>query len=85
MAQGSFLGPLLLTLYVNNMSPAFKCALRHYNDDDSILLVSGKSVHQVEQTLEKEINDISKWLQAIIRYLYILEKRIIFCLILFVN
>ena len=27
-------------------------------------LISGKGVHQVEQTLEKEINEIIKWLQA---------------------
>ena len=61
--QGSILGPLLFTLYVNDMSNAVNCDLCLYADD-SMLLVSGKDVKKVEQTLEKEMNEISKWLQA---------------------
>ena len=45
------------------MTIAVKCDLCLYADD-SMLLVSGKSVHQVEQDLKKEINEISKCLHA---------------------
>ena len=61
--QGSILGPLLFTLYVNDMSTAVNCDLCLYADD-SMLLVSGKNVTQIEKRLEKEMNGISDWLQA---------------------
>ena len=61
--QGSILGPLLFTLYVNDMSTAVNCDLCLYADD-SMLLVSGKNVTQIEKALEKEMNGISDWLQA---------------------
>ena len=32
--------------------------------DDSMLLVCEKIVHYVEKTLEKEMNETRKWLQA---------------------
>ena len=60
--QGSILGPLLFTLYVNDMSSAVNCDLCLYADD-SMLLVSGKNVNEIEKTLESEMNEISKWLQ----------------------
>ena len=61
--QGSILGPLLFTLYVNDMSSAVRCDLCLYADD-SMLLVSGKNVEEIEKTLKNEMNEISKWLQA---------------------
>ena len=62
MPQGSILGPLLFTLYVNDMSSAVGCDLCLYADD-SMLLVSGKNVEEIEKTLTNEMNEISKWLQ----------------------
>jgi len=61
--QGSILGPLLFTLYVNDMSTAVNCDLSLYADD-SMLLISGENVNHVEEALEQEMNEISKWLQA---------------------
>ena len=61
--QGSILGPLLFTLYVNDMSSAITCDLCLYADD-SMLLVSGNNVEEIEKTLNTEMNEISKWLQA---------------------
>ncbi len=60
--QGSILGPLLFTMYVNDMSSAVTCDLCLYADD-SMLLVRGKDVKQLERILENEMNEISKWLQ----------------------
>ena len=46
--QGYILGPLLVTLYVYDMSTAVNCDLCLYVND-SILLISGKDVTQVEK------------------------------------
>ena len=63
MPQGSILGPLLFTLCVNDMSTAVNCDLCLYADD-SMLQISGQDVKQIEKDLEKQMREISKWLQA---------------------
>lgn len=59
--QGSILGPLLFLVYVNDMERAVKCKLLLYADD-SALLVSGRSVGEIEANLSGELESISKWL-----------------------
>ena len=59
--QGSILGPLLFTIYVNDMSSAVTCDLLLYADD-SALVVSGKDPGQIEHTLSRELESISLWL-----------------------
>ena len=59
--QGSILGPLLFLIYVNDMESAVKCKLILY-EDDSALLVSGKDVKVIQETLEKELCALSSWL-----------------------
>jgi hypothetical protein len=61
--QGSILGPLLFTVYVNDMSNAVTCDLCLYADD-SMLLVSGKDVRSIEFTLTHEMDCISNWLDS---------------------
>ena len=48
--QGSILGPLLFLIYVNDMESAVKCKLILYADD-SALLVSGKDIKVIQETL----------------------------------
>ena len=48
--QGSILGPLLFLLYVNDMSLATTCNLMLYADDSG-LIVSGKSIVDIEKQL----------------------------------
>ena len=48
--QGSILGPLLFLLYVNDMSLATQEKLMLYADDSGII-VSGKSILDIEKTL----------------------------------
>ena len=48
--QGSILGPLLFTLYVNDMVVSVNCKLLLYADD-SVLIVSGKDVEQIQYQL----------------------------------
>jgi hypothetical protein len=59
--QGSILGPLLFLLYVNDMKSAVRCKLLLYADD-SVLLVSDKSVKSIEKILIEELHNINKWL-----------------------
>ena len=64
LRQGSILGPALFTLYANYMSTAVNGDLRLYADD-SMLLVNGKNVTQIEKALEQEMIGISDSLQAV--------------------
>ena len=59
--QGSILGPLLFTLYVNDMQSAVSCKLLLYADD-SALMVSGKNVAAIQAGLSRELEAVSKWL-----------------------
>ena len=61
--QGSILGPLLFTIYVNDMCTSVTCDLCLYADD-SMLIVSGKNVVEIEKSLTVEMNDISDWLTS---------------------
>ena len=60
--QGSILGPLLFTIYVNDMSTAVTCDLLLYADD-SALVVTGKDPSQIENRLGHELQNISVWLE----------------------
>lgn len=59
--QGSILGPLLFLIYVNDMVSACECNLFLFADD-SALLVSGRDIVQVENTLSSELSRICAWL-----------------------
>ena len=59
--QGSILGPLLFLIYVNDMKGALDCNLLLYADD-SALLVSGKSILEIENKLGHELNAVCDWL-----------------------
>ena len=59
--QGSILGPLLFLIYVNDMKAAVQCKLMLYADD-SALLVSGKDMSEIEETLSMELTSVSEWL-----------------------
>ena len=55
------MGPLLFPIYVNNMEAAVSCRLILYADI-SELLVSGRSVFVIEETLGHELTFLSEWL-----------------------
>jgi len=59
--QGSILGPLLFLIYVNDMETAVQCKLLLYADD-SALLVPGKNIDEIAQTLTTELESINQWL-----------------------
>ncbi len=51
--QGSIQGPLLFLVFINDLPAAVKCTLLLYADD-SALLVSGKEVREIENSLGSE-------------------------------
>lgn len=59
--QGSILGPLLFLIYVNDMPAAVKCKVILYADDSS-LLVSGRNISQIQETLTDELSNVREWL-----------------------
>ena len=59
--QGSILGPLLFTIYVNDMVSAVQCKLLLYGDD-SVLIVSGKNFITIQEQLSCQLSNVSNWL-----------------------
>ena len=62
--QGSILGPLLFTVYVNDMRDSVTCDLLLYADDSALVHVcSGKDPKSIETRLSHELGNLSKWLE----------------------
>ena len=59
--QGSILGPLLFLAYVNDMKAAVNWQLLLYADDSAII-VSGKNITEIENSLSKELESVQDWL-----------------------
>ena len=59
--QGSILGPLLFLLYVNDMHNACRSSFIMLFADDTNIFVSGKSILEIEQTINVELKALSIW------------------------
>ena len=65
--QGSILGPLLFTLYINSLSSVItnsnaEVTLYAMYADDTAIFVKGKSVSNINDIMNTEISKVAKWL-----------------------
>ena len=73
--QGSTLGPLLFILYVSDLSyikHVFDVKLKMYADD-TVIYAHGKTVDEIQQSLQSCLNYVYKW--CIINRLYMNMKK----------
>ena len=62
--QGSVLGPLLFLLYINDLNLAIKyCKVYHFADDTN-LLYTNNSIKKLNKMLNKDLNNLTNWLNA---------------------
>ncbi len=62
--QGSILGPLLFSLYVNDIDQHLKMSQKFLYADDTALVVPGHNLCHIQKTLSSELNVIGKWFCA---------------------
>ena len=64
MPQGSELGPLLFSIYINDLHFAIKASCPLYFTDDTYLLNIQSSIKQINRTLKKDLKQLALWLNA---------------------
>ena len=61
--QGSILGPLLFSIYINDLPSALKFETRLYADDTALML-SGMELNGLNKSVNKELSKVESWLNA---------------------
>ena len=59
--QGSILGPLLFTIFINDFPSCLSNAFCNIFADDTMIGVSDKSITKIQQLLQNAVNEAIKW------------------------
>ena len=62
--QGSILGPLLVLLYINDISSVSSVFSSVLFADDTTLLYSSNNLQELSATVDNELSNIMQWLNA---------------------
>ena len=62
--QGSILGLLLFTIYINDMHQSVTSSKMHHFADDTNILFSNKNPKVMEKILNQELKSVFEWLCA---------------------
>ena len=62
--QGSILGPLLFIIYINDLPNALQTSFPIMYADDTNIFYSGKSLAEIERSLNKDLQTLSNWLSV---------------------
>ena len=62
--QGSVLGPLLFLVYINDLHNSIRFSSPFHFADDTGLLNIQDSMHAINRTLNKDLRELSFWLNA---------------------
>ena len=62
--QGSILGPLLFLVYINDLPNCLQFTSARLFADDMNITVSGKSIEEMERTINLDLLNVKEWLLA---------------------